>query len=127
VLARSVLGDGNELIKCDSSQPGTIEFLQRRGLNVYAAQKGPGSVKAGINFLQGYSIFIDPSCEQMREEARLYSWMTDRRTGMSLSVPVDANNHGWDATRYALEDFSLDGDDPGTDLHGGVFKLFRKW
>lgn len=127
VLARSVLDDGNELIKCDSSQPGTIEFLQRRGLNVHAAQKGPGSVKAGINFLQGYSIFIDPACEQMREEARLYSWMTDRRTGMSLSVPVDANNHGWDSVRYALEDFSLEGDDPGTDPHGGVFKLFRKW
>jgi phage terminase large subunit len=127
LLARAVVESDRDLIKCDSSQPGTIEFLKRRGLNVYAAQKGPGSVKAGINFLQGYSIIIDPSCEQMREEARLYSWMTDRRTGQSLSVPVDANNHGWDSTRYALEDFSLEGDEPGADPHGGVFQLFRKW
>jgi phage terminase large subunit len=126
-LARSVVDSDRDLIKCDSSQPGTIEFMQRRGMNVTAAQKGPGSVKAGINFLQGYSIFIDPFCEQMREEARLYSWMVDRRTGQSLSVPVDANNHGWDSVRYALEDFSLEGDDPAEDPYGGVFKLFRKW
>ena len=63
----------------------------------------------------------------MREEARLYSWMTDRRTGQILSVPVDANNHGWDATRYALEDLALEGDDPVSDPQGGVMKLFKFW
>ncbi|MGY2987698.1 PBSX family phage terminase large subunit [Bradyrhizobium sp. USDA 4508] len=127
MLVRGVLENDRDLIKCDSSQPGTIEFLRRRGLNVTEAKKGPGSVKSGINFLQSYDIVIDPSCEQMREEARLYSWMTDRRTGAILSVPVDANNHGWDSVRYALEDFSLDGDDPSVDPHGGVFRLFKRW
>ncbi|MEY9493735.1 PBSX family phage terminase large subunit [Bradyrhizobium elkanii] len=127
MLVRSVIESDRDQIRCDSSQPGTIEFLKRRGLNVEAAQKGPGSVKSGINFLQSYDIVIDPSCEQMREEARLYSWMTDRRTQQILSVPVDANNHGWDATRYALEDLSLEGDDPVSDPHGGVIRLFKFW
>ena len=126
-LVRQVVDNDRDLIKADSSQPGTIEFLNRRGLNVVGAQKGPGSIKSGINFLQGYDLIIDPSCECLRDEARLYSWQMDRLTKKILSVPVDANNHGWDASRYAVEDLSLEGGDAILDPHGGVFKLFRKW
>jgi len=95
-LARSVIYRDDDLIRADSSNPGAIEFLQSRGLNVLPAQKGPGSVKAGILFLQGYEIVIDPSCAGMQDEARLYSWMSDRLTGKILPTPVDASNHGWD-------------------------------
>jgi phage terminase large subunit len=123
-LIRQVVDSDRDQIRCDSSQPGTIEFLYRRGLNVVAAKKGPGSVKSGINFLQSYDLIIDPSCEHLREEARLYSWSTERLTGHILPVPVDANNHGWDAARYAVEDLSLEGGDALFDPHGGVFKLW---
>jgi phage terminase large subunit len=125
-LIRSVVESDFDLIHADASQPGTIEFLQRRRLNVHPAKKGPGSVKSGINFMQGYAIIIDPRCEQMREEARLYSWMTDRLTGRALSTPVDANNHGWDACRYALEDFITDARELEADQYGGVLQL-RLW
>ena len=64
MLVRSVIESDRDLVRADSSQPGTIEFLKRRGLNIVAAQKGPGSVKSGINFLQSYDIVIDPSCER---------------------------------------------------------------
>jgi len=121
-MVRSVTREDGNLVKCDSSQPGTIEFLQSRGINAQPAKKGPGSVKSGILFLQGYQIVIDPNCEGMREEADLYSWMTDKLTNQALSTPVDAHNHGWDATRYAVEDVAqetaLDDDDSG-----GVLKL----
>lgn len=126
-LVRTVIEEDGDQIKADSSQPGTIEYLRKRGLNVVAAHKGPGSVKSGINFLQGYDLIIDPSCEQLRSEARLYSWSTDRLTGQILSVPVDANNHGWDSARYAVEDLSLEGGDASVDPHGGVVQLFGKW
>jgi phage terminase large subunit len=102
-MMRSVLHSDDDLVRADSSLPGTIEFLQARGFNMVPARKGPGSVKSGIMYLQSYEILIDPSCEGMREEARLYSWMTDRITGKVLSTPVDAHNHGWDAVRYAVE------------------------
>jgi Phage terminase large subunit len=121
-MLRSVLADDGDLVKADSSQPGTIEFLQARGFNIHGAKKGPGSVKSGINFLQGYEIVIDPNCEAMREEARLYSWMTDRLTGRALSVPVDANNHGWDALRYATESAQIETAMEG-DETGGVLSL----
>jgi phage terminase large subunit len=121
-MVRSVTRQDGDLVKCDSSQPGTIEFLQSRGINAQPAKKGPGSVKSGILWLQGFEIVIDPNCEKMMEEAHLYSWMTDKLTGISLSTPVDAYNHGWDATRYATEDIAqetaLDDDEDG-----GVLKL----
>jgi phage terminase large subunit len=121
-MVRSVTREDGDRVCCDSSQPGTIEFLQSRGINAIPAKKGPGSVKSGILFLQGFEIIIDPNCEKMQEEAHLYSWMTDKLTGQALSTPVDAFNHGWDATRYAVEDVAqetaLDDDESG-----GVLKL----
>jgi phage terminase large subunit len=57
----------------------------------------------------------------MQEEAHLYSWMSDKLTNQALSTPVDAFNHGWDATRYATEDVAqetaLDGVEDGGVLH----------
>ena len=125
-LLRSVLDSDYDLVKADSSQPGTIEFLNARGFpNVIGAKKGPGSVKSGINFMSGYKIVIHPSCEQVRDEARLYSFMTDKLSGRVLPgrVPVDANNHGWDASRYALEDYIAQ-PDSSEDPFGGVVKLW---
>ena len=121
-LVRSVTREDGNLVKCDSSQPGTIEFLQSRGINAQPAKKGPGSVKSGILWLQGFEIIIDPNCEKMQEEAHLYSWMTDKLTNQALSTPVDAYNHGWDATRYAMEDVAQETalDD---DADGGVLAL----
>lgn len=114
----NVVQDKSDYIKADSAQPIQIEHLNANGFNVEGAKKGPGSVRAGITWLQGYKIVIDPNCEGMREEARLYSWQVDRLTRRRLNVPVDAHNHGWDATRYACEDHIMtanaeDPDDTG--------------
>jgi len=125
-LARSVIEKEHDQIRADSSQPGTIEFLSARGLNVVPAMKGPGSIKSGISWLQGYELVIDPNCEEVRNEARLYSWQTDRVTGNILNYPVDANNHTLDAIRYACEDLSLMGlseEEGGPDLNEGVIRL----
>lgn len=117
----TVVDDESDLIKADSSQPGTIDHLCSQGFNLVGAKKGPGSVKSGINWLQSYQIVIDPECEHMREEARLYSWQKDRLTGQKLSVPVDAHNHGWDAVRYATEDCQIEPE--ALDSDGGVLRL----
>lgn len=122
-LVRGVVNADDDPVRCDSSQPGTIEYLQSRGLNIMPAKKGPGSVKSGINYLQGYQIYIDPGCAAMKEEARLYSWMTDRLTGKILSTPVDAYNHGWDACRYAVEDCALEAAETVDLEDGGVLRL----
>src|SRR5262245_17725707 len=48
-----VVDDSADYIKGDSSQPGTIDHLNSQGFNLEGAKKGPGSVKAGITWLQG--------------------------------------------------------------------------
>jgi phage terminase large subunit len=90
-------------IVADGSWPQSIETLKSKGFKVVPAKKGPGSILEGIQWLQGYKIYISPYCKEMREEARLYSWQTDKYTGEVLNIPEDQNNHGWDAVRYATE------------------------
>ena len=48
-------------------------------------------------------VVIHPRCKHTAEEARLYSHKVDRRSNEILPDILDANNHMWDAVRYALE------------------------
>ena len=48
-------------------------------------------------------IIIRPSCLHAIEEARLWSYKTDRLSGDILPVVQDGNDHIFDAARYALE------------------------
>ena len=91
-------------VKADSSRPETISYLKRQGFNISAAEKWGGSIEDGITHLKGFrKIHIHTRCVHMREEARLYSYKIDRTTNEVLPVVVDKHNHGWDATRYALD------------------------
>jgi phage terminase large subunit len=90
-------------IIADSSRPDTIDLLASEGLPIVGAIKGPGSIEAGIEWLRGFKIIINPRCEHMIKESREYTWQVDRRTDKILNKPVGVFNHGWDAIRYATE------------------------
>ena len=61
------------------------------------------SVEDGIAFLRSFErIVIHERCKHAAEEARLYKYKVDARTGEVLPVIVDANNHTWDSARYGL-------------------------
>lgn len=93
-------------IKGDCSRPETISYLKRKGFNISAAKKWQGSVEDGIAFLRGFKkIIIHPRCKHTAEEARLYSYKTDRVTGEVLPIIEDKNNHCWDAIRYSLDGY----------------------
>lgn len=102
-------------IKGDSSRPETISYLRRQGFDIDAAIKWQGCVKDGITYLRGFEkIVIHPRCKETIQEARLYSYKTDRITGEVLPVIVDANNHCWDAIRYGLDGYITAESDIGT-------------
>ena len=103
-MMETVTGSRRHPIVCDSTRPEDIHFLRTKGFNTVAAKKGSGSIKTGITWLQGYKIVIAPECVWMQNEARNYSWQTEKLTGKVLPVLVDADNHGWDAIRYATEE-----------------------
>lgn len=89
-------------IKADGSRPETISYLGRKGFNIAAALKWPGSVEDGVAHLKRYRlIHIHERCKHLAREARLYSYKVDAKNGDVLPVILDKNNHGWDAVRYA--------------------------
>lgn len=98
-------------IKADNSRPETISFLNGKGFQVTAAEKWEGSVEDGVAWLKGFDeIIIHTRCKNMAEEARMYSFKVDKVTKQVLPVIVDSWNHGWDAIRYALDQYIKTGD-----------------
>ena len=90
-------------IYADSARPETISYMRRAGFNISAAEKWGGSVEDGIAFLRSFErIVIHERCKHAAEEARLYKYKVDTRTGEVLPVIVDAHNHVIDALRYAI-------------------------
>lgn len=100
----SVQGTRQYVIRADSARPETISYMQRSGFRVVGAKKGPGSVEDGVAHLRGYeSIVIHPSCTHALDEARLWSFKTDRLSGDVQPTLAQGYDHIWDAARYALE------------------------
>lgn len=90
-------------VRADSARPDSISYVKRHGIpRIVAAEKGPGSIEDGIQFLRSFkSIVMHPRCEGAIAEARNYKWKTNR-AGDILPVPVDKDNHFWDSARYGL-------------------------
>lgn len=96
-------------IVADSEDPRTINELWTLGLSrIVGAQKGPDSVRSGIQRLQDYKIYVHPCCENTEIELSNHCWAKDR-TGKQLSVPAaDGYHHLLDGLRYATEDVSTE-------------------
>lgn len=91
-------------VRADNARPESISYLRRHGIpRVEGVEKWKGSVEDGIAHLRQYEqIVIHPRCRHTKDEARLYSYKVDTRTGDILPDVVDAHNHCIDAIRYAL-------------------------
>ncbi len=91
----------NDQIYADSAEPKSIQELRDRGLCVYPADKGPESVRAGIDFLKGKVCHIIKGNENIVDERRHYKYK-ERPDGTPLPEPVAIKNHALDAIRYAV-------------------------
>lgn len=85
----------------DSAEPKSIQELCDLGLNAIPSEKGPDSVRAGIDYLKSKVIHIVDGSEDIIKERRSYVWKKDKN-GHSLNVPVDFNNHAISAVRYYI-------------------------
>ena len=96
-------GYGSCLITADSAEPKSIEEVRQFGIQrIRPAKKGPDSVRAGIQKLQDYAIYIHPSCTNTLVEFNNYIWDQDK-DGKTINEPIDDYNHIMDAFRYATE------------------------
>lgn len=102
-LFDSIADARKHLTRADNARPETISYVQRNGFNIIAAEKWPGSVEDGVEFLRSFeAVVIHPRCKHTAEEARLYSYKVDKLSGDVQPVIVDRHNHCMDAIRYAL-------------------------
>ncbi|MCP1355079.1 PBSX family phage terminase large subunit [Aneurinibacillus migulanus] len=96
-------GYAKELIIADSQEQKSISELRRYGIRrVKAAEKGPDSIRAGIQYLQQFVIYVHPSCTNFGIELSNYVWDTNKE-GQLINKPIDDYNHLIDALRYSME------------------------
>lgn len=96
------LGVGkHERIWADGARPEMIEDMQRAGYDAAAADKGPGSVKAGIDMMKRHKLCFTGRSVQARQQFQDYRW---RKTpdGVITDEPVKLHDDAPDAVRYAL-------------------------
>lgn len=101
-------------IVCDSAEPDRIEQLQRAGYNAKPARKGPGSVAAGIDMMQGHKIRVGgPAGHRAKQEFQGYRWERHASTDEILDEPAEGDDHAPDAVRYAAVTEELLAEDTG--------------
>ncbi len=103
-IEESGIASKEELITADSSEEKSVKFFRDAGYLMRAAQKGPGSVEAGMKWLMSLKkIIIDPvRCPETFREFAEYEYLRNR-DGDVISGYPDKNNHSIDAVRYATE------------------------
>ena len=97
----TVPGSRKHRIRADNARPESVSAMAGQGFDVISAPKWSGSVEDGVAWLRSHEqIVIHPRCRRTAEEARLWSYKTDRLTGDPLPKLADGWDHYWDAIRY---------------------------
>lgn len=102
MLSRDIiktLSSYNLMVYADSADPRLIDEIHLGGVNIYPVDKFQGSVVAGIDKMQEMNIFVTSRSSNLLKEFRKYVWDKDK-DGNYINVPIDAWNHGIDASRY---------------------------
>ncbi len=99
--------ESEEKILADNNYPKDIWDLKHEyNINIYGANKRPGSVNSGINWLKKYKIVIHKELQEAINEFQMYQW-SKNKDGEALNIPIDKFNHLIDALRYAWSEQSL--------------------
>lgn len=123
-LAMAIYEKGyeNETIWADQARPDTIHALRTSTIGrvrlpdgsyeskdynlpgIRGSLKGADSVEYGIDLIQGFRIWVLPTCLNMIKELNLYSYEQDS-DGNFTSKVLKENDHLCDALRYSLDHY----------------------
>lgn len=93
-------GLGHLTIIADSAEPKSIQELRNAGLHVEPADKGPDSVRIGVQIMNRIRKHFTARSVNLIDEARKWHYAKDTDGAFDHTRPVDAYNHGMDASRY---------------------------
>lgn len=97
-----MMQDANTLVMADAAEPKSIDEIRSYGVRILPAEKGPGSITRGIDYVQDQRIFMTKRSLNLIKEYRNYLWKTDK-DGKIINVPEGGFDHLMDAARYAIE------------------------
>jgi phage terminase large subunit len=84
----------------ESADGRLIAEIALAGFHIVPVRKGPESVNAGIDAMQGYRILVTERSVNAIREIRNYTWQFDERAGRFINEPVKVKDHCMDAARY---------------------------
>lgn len=85
----------------ESADPRLIDEIYNAGFDIHAVEKGPGSVKAGIDKMKSMQLFVTKNSMNAIKEYRNYKNKQDKN-GKWLNEPIDDFNHLIDGERYVV-------------------------
>ena len=85
----------------DSADPRLLDEIANAGINIHAAEKGPGSVIAGIDKMKGMKICVTEASVNAIKEFKNYTYQQNK-AGKFINVPIDDFNHIIDGSRYVV-------------------------
>jgi phage terminase large subunit len=96
------LDEPGTLVIADSAEPKSIDEIKSYGVNILGAEKGQGSVKAGIDFVQTQKISYTRRSVNLGKSYNNYVYQTDKN-GDIINVPDHFWSDGMDAVRYGFD------------------------
>lgn len=91
----------NDRIISESADPRLVQEIYRAGLNIHPVVKYKGSIEAGLQKMQEYSISVTERATNIYKELKNYTYQQDKE-GKWLNQPIDKFNHAVDAVRYVI-------------------------
>lgn len=88
---------------CDNAEQKSIIELRGLGCMAFPCIKGKGSIKAGIQQVKQFNLFVTKRSTNVLDEADNYTYVKDNLTDTYTNEPIDAYNHAWDAIRYGVD------------------------
>ncbi len=110
-IADILQNEKKELIIADSAEPKSIDEIAGYGLSIVGAEKGPDSIRNGIQLVQDQAISVTRRSANILNEYKNYFWKTDK-DGKMLNVTEPGFDHSMDAIRYAITTLTIDTNDP---------------
>jgi phage terminase large subunit len=96
------LDEPGTLVIADSAEPKSIDEIKSYGVNILGAEKGQGSVKKGIDWVQTQKISYTRRSVNLGKSYSNYVWKTDK-DGNIINEPDHFWSDGMDAVRYGFD------------------------
>lgn len=115
----------NVLVIADSAEPKSIAEMQEYGVHIIGANKGPGSVNQGIQWVQDQRMSVTKRSANVIKAYRNYMWKTDR-DGNFLDLPDHNLSDAMDAVRYGMETLRPQDDEEEEIKSGNITGIWAK-